>query len=117
MITLGWEEHSRGYPSDPQAAYARLLPDAELRLDALTANRWRAVPPGDWRAPRVKRCLSALLHLAIQAERSPALEGITGVSNDGYSESYAKVTLQDMAELERSEAAKWLSCTGLVSAL
>lgn len=115
VLTL--EDYQKLYPNDPAEAFDRLLPDAQLRMDVLTANRWRAVAEGDWREGRVDRCLAALLHLSIQGEQSPALAGITSVSNDGYSESYAKLTPQDMAERERGEAAKWLSCTGLVSAL
>lgn len=117
MITIDWETYSRLYPADPEDGFYRLLDDAELRMDTLTANRWRAVTEEDWRSKRVRRCFAEILHLSIGLEQNPAALGITSVSNDGYSESYAKVTPEETDKQARSAALKWLSGTGLVSAL
>jgi len=115
MITIDFDEYSRFYPADSQEDFARLLPDAELRMDVITANRWRAVGEADWRAGRVKRCLAEVLHVAIEADQSPAVAGATIVSNDKLTVHYAST--QQIEESTRSLAQKWLSQTGLISAL
>lgn len=117
MIPLDWEAYCLLYPSHSAEDFARFLPEAELRMDVLTANRWRGVPEGDWRAGRVKCCLAELISLCIKGKESAAGTGVTGISNDGYSESYALVTAEQWQENQRIEASKWLSGTGLVSAL
>lgn len=117
MIAIAWDQYKALYPSDTEEDFDRLLPDAEMRMDSLTANRWRQVEDGDWRASRVRRCLAAVLHMSIDAENNPAISGVTSISNDGYSESYARKTAYDAEEEIRRLGSLWLSCTGLVSAL
>lgn len=117
MIPLNWEAYRLLYPSHSAEDFARFLPEAELRMDVLTANRWRGVLDKDFRAARVRRCLAALVCLCVEGKESAAGTGVASTSNDGYSESYALVTAEQLQENQRIEAAKWLSGTGLVSVL
>lgn len=117
MIPLDLEAYRLLYPAHSAEDFARFLPEAELRMDVLTANRWRGVTEGDFRAARVRRCLAALISLCVEAKESAVGTGVASTSNDGYSESYALVTAEEWQENQRIEAAKWLSGTGLVSAL
>ncbi len=51
------------------------------------------------------------------AEESGQGRGVTSVSNDGYSETYAASSPEAVSEGLRSTAFQWLSGTGLMGAL
>lgn len=64
----------------------------------------------------LKDCICNVIDKLIQDEASGRGQGITSVSNDGYSESYANGTSADLLNDMSSSIKAWLSGTGLVGA-
>lgn len=100
-----------------EADFTRLLPLAVRRLEILTHQRAHALKEGDYRLSRMRDAICNLVsYLALQ-EKNPQSKGITSISNDGYSESYANVSAQVAETNLQSLCRCWLSGTGLMSAL
>ena len=92
------------------------LPSAEAYIDMITHNR--AESAAGYKAERVKQAVCAVIgEMAAQnAARSAEGARLTSVSNDGYTEHYAQTGADGDEALMRA-ARRWLSGTGLVSAL
>lgn len=95
------------------------LPSAEAYIDLITHDRARSAT--GYKAERVKRAVCAVIgEMAAQdASKSAGGARLQSVSNDGYTETYRTTsmgTAEDAYAL-RQMAMRWLSGTGLVSAL
>lgn len=95
-----------------------LLPSAVAYIESITANR--STTATGYKAERVKYAVCAVLR-EMAAQNAAKGEGgtrVVSVSNDGYSENYGAYAnaAQEEAAL-RSIAFRYLSGTGLVSAL
>lgn len=98
--------------------FDRLLPSGIAFVDAITANRARMA--AGYKAERVKNAVCAVItEMAAQnAARGAGGARVNTVSNDGYSESYGSANSAENEEKAlRSIAFRYLSGTGLVSAL
>ena len=94
------------------------LPSAEAYIDLITHNR--AEGATGYKAERVKKAVCAVLGEMAAQDAAKNAQGVrlTAISNDGYSESYgAAGNAASDGEQIRSVVHRWLSGTGLVSAL
>lgn len=94
-------------------------PSAEAYIDVLTHNR--AEQAEGYKRERVKQAACALINemCALDGARGASGARVASVSNDGYSESYTSGSASADGETAtlRQVAMRWLSGTGLVSAL
>ena len=95
------------------------LPSAEAYIDLITHNRAKSAT--GYKAERVERAVCAVIgELAAQdASKSAGGARLQSVSNDGYTETYRAASggTAEEAHAIRQTAMRWLSGTGLVSAL
>lgn len=94
------------------------LPSAEAYIDLITHNRAEAAI--GYKAERVKQAVCAVIGEMAAQDAAKNAQGVrlTAISNDGYSESYgAAGNVASEGQNIRSLAYRWLSETGLVSAL
>ena len=61
-------------------------------------------------------CIANVIDYKAELEKTPAGKGITSVSNDGYSESYAIANQSELGVEIKKNIKAWLSGTGLVGA-
>ncbi len=109
--------YSAAFRMVDEAEFARLLPQAVRKLDILTHRRARRLESGDYRLDQFRDAVCNLVNYLHTQEETGQGRGVTSISNDGYSESYAAAS-PDVAETNlRSVCACWLSGTGLMSAL
>lgn len=114
-----YEQYDALYPAKlTEDQFESYLPSAEAYIDLITHDR--AMSATGYKAERVERAVCAVIgemsaQAATQNEQGARL---TAVSNDGYSESYGAAGSADTEGAQlRSVAFRWLSGTGLVSAL
>ena len=107
-----------------QAYYGKITDEAEFNrlnyrvsgmLDAFTGRR--AEQAAGYKAARLNDCACALIDLLAELEQSAAGCGISSVSNDGYTETYAATNQEQVNAMLRSAAFQRLSGTGLMGAL
>jgi hypothetical protein len=95
------------------------LPSAEAYIDLITYNR--AANAAGYKAERVRQAVCAVIgEMAAQdATKNAGGARLTSVSNDGYTETYRAASggTAEEAYAIRQMAMRWLSGTGLVSAL
>lgn len=91
------------------------LPSAEAYIDLITHNR--AESATGYKAERVKQAVCAVIGEMAAQNAAKNAEGakLASVGNDGYTEHYAQSADGDEAVMRA--ARRWLSGTGLVSAL
>lgn len=78
--------------------------------------RWAAITENTFGYEQLKECICAVMHKLAADRKSGKGKGLSAVSNDGYSESYAVQTEEQLKyELWRLIRA-WLRGTGLVGA-
>lgn len=78
--------------------------------------RWDAITEDTYGYDVLQDCICNVIDKMVDDENSGRGKGLTSVSNDGYSETYA---ISDMADLRNdmsSSIKAWLSGTGLVGA-
>lgn len=116
-----FEDFAALYPAQAsnESMYDMYVPSAEAYIDVLTHNR--AETAAGYKQDRVKRAVCALI---VEMHACDSAKGVNGarvasVSNDGYSESYANASTSADGETTtlKQTAMRWLSGTGLVSAL
>lgn len=95
--------------------FDRLAANASRKLDVLTGRR--AASATGYKAEALKDAMCALVDYMHSVEESGQGQGVTSVSNDGYSETYAASTPEGVEHGMRSIAFQWLSGTGLMGAL
>lgn len=121
-----WGGYRAVYPDRlSKEEFDRAVGQAEAEIDLITAGRAENAP--GWAQEKIELAAYALVNeiagrAAAQAQTGAeeAAAQLVSVSNDGYSEHYEPVQVQaakwDATDL-RSIARRWLSGTGLVSAL
>lgn len=121
-LTVDWEDyHSRFANSDmTEDKFKNLTYQACSRVQRLCRPYvLKAVleNPDDYRNDRLKDAVCCVINAMHEHDKVGAGSGVTTVSNDGYSESYA-LSKQSDAEQELNRAAKeQLYGTGLMGAL
>lgn len=114
-----YDDYDTLYPMKlTEEQFDMYLPSAEAYIDLITHNR--AESATGYKAERVKKAVCAVLGEMAAQDAAKNAQGVrlTAISNDGYSESYGAAgnAASDGAQI-RSVAHRWLSGTGLVSAL
>jgi len=108
-----YEGYRLMYPDGlSEAEFGGVLARAEALADVWTAGR--AQQAQGWALEQLRMAIYALANEMHEREKNGG-GALIAVRNDGYSEEYAKE--KDGEEKLRAEAMKWLSGTGLVSAL
>ena len=87
---------------------------AARKIDIFTGQR--AAGAAGYKADAVRECECQLVDYLHAAEATAQGQGITSVSNDGYSESYQASTPELLEANLRAVAFAWLSGTGLMGA-
>ena len=113
MSYATWEYYSGSHTAvQTEQEFTRLSRVAARKIDIFTGQR--AAGAAGYKADAVRECeLVDYLHAA---EATAQGQGITSVSNDGYSESYQASTPELLEANLRAAAFAWLSGTGLMGA-
>lgn len=122
-----WEYYSSLFNEVNESTFNKLEPQAEQRLDIATHFRsseyvdsydeTTASPFQNKKYSSIKYAICVVVNKLQANSKSASGNGITSVSNNGYSETYA-VTTTDQANAEISSIiSNCLSGTGLCSAL
>lgn len=115
---ISFDDYEEIFPNRiSEDAFDALLPSASAYVDAITANRARSA--AGYKADRVKHAVCAVINemAAQNAARSESGAHITSVSNEGYTENYGNYSAANEESALRLAAFRYLSGTGLVSAL
>ena len=114
-----YDEYDTLYPNKLTGdEFDTYLPSAEAYIDLITHNR--AESATGYKAERVKQAVCAVIGEMAAQDAAKNAQGVrlTAISNDGYSESYGAAGNAASEGVQiRSIACRWLSGTGLVSAL
>lgn len=115
-----YDEYDTLYPNKLTGdEFDTYLPSAEAYIDLITHNR--AESATGYKAERVKQAVCAVIgEMAAQdAGRNASGARLQSVTNDGYTETYRTASGGTAEETYtiRQMAMRWLSGTGLVSAL
>lgn len=113
-------EYDTIYPSKlTEDEFDSYLPSAEAYIDTITHDRARTAT--GYKAERVKMAVCAVVGEMAAQEATKNREGarLQSVSNDGYTETYRTSSggTAEEAHALRQTAMRWLSGTGLMSAL
>ena len=95
--------------------FNRLADNASRKLDVLTGRR--AATATGYKAQALKDAVCNMVDYLHAVEQSGQGSGVSSVSNDGYSETYADSTPEAVEKSLRGIAFQWLSGTGLMGAL
>lgn len=109
--------YSAAFRTVDEAEFTRLLPQAVRKLDVLTHRRARPLQEGDYRLDQMRDAICNLINYLHTQEETGQGRGVTSISNDGYTESYAAASPEVAETNLRSVCACWLSGTGLMGAL
>lgn len=115
-----YEHYDALYPAKlTEDQFESYLPSAEEYIDTLTHDRARTAT--GYKAERVKMAVCAVVGemAAQEATKNPEGARLQSVSNDGYTETYRTSSggTAEEARALRQTAMRWLSGTGLMSAL
>lgn len=112
-----WGYYNSLYNTVDQAAFTRLEPTAEKQVKTVVGtHRWNSVTPDAFYYDQLRDCICMMVNKLASYEKSGAGAGLSGVSNDGYSENYVIQTQAQLDDELRSCVVRWLSGTGLVGA-
>ena len=114
---VSWGYYSSLFSKVSEDAFPKAVALAEKEVQSVIGPiRWALIAPDTFGFDQLKDCICKTIDRMTENEISGAGKGISSASNDGYSESYAIQTEDQMrTELHRSIRA-WLSGTGLVGA-
>lgn len=115
MAYIEWEWYNGHFPKLSEEGFRSKLPRAEMTIDTLTHGRSRTAE--GYKLEAVMACTANVINALAAQEETGAGTGVSSVSNDGYSESYANATAEQADADIRSVCLKWLSGTGLTGAL
>lgn len=113
---VDWEYYSSLYDNVPED-FNRMEKKAENEVCAVIGPiRWATITENTFGYKQLQDCICNVINRLIESKRSGVGKGVSSVSNDGYSKSYAIQTeTQEKEELHRL-IRLWLSGTGLVGA-
>lgn len=97
--------------------YSEVVQQATDLVDLFTRGRAENVAQESYKYKHIQQCECALCNKLHEQSESSVGAGVTSVSNDGYSESYAIATESDKQAELKATALNWLSGTGLMGVL
>ena len=112
MSYIDWGYYSSHFPKLTEEEFDAALAGAEVKVEIYTHFRSRTAT--GYKLEQVK---ANLINTMADQNSVGAGSGVTSTSNDGYSESYANVTKEQVEEELRSVCFQWLSGTGLMGCL
>lgn len=114
---VDWEYYSSLHDKVKEESFnkAEMLAEKEVKL-VIGWPRWESLDSTAFYYEQLKDCICNTIDKMVDVQNGAGGKGISSVSNDGYSESYAVQTeSQARAELQGCIRA-WLSYTGLAGA-
>ena len=127
MSYIDWEYYSSLFTEVPEEEFDRLCAKAAVKMNAYTHMRvknfvaaYNEEEATDWQKQvqeQIRYTLCELMNALYVQETSGMGNGISSVSNDGYSESYKVTTAQEREAQLTSVIRSGLSGTGLAGAL
>ena len=115
MSYIDWGYYSSHFPKLTEEEFDAALAGAEVKVEIYTHFRSRTAT--GYKLDQVKAAVANLINTMADQNSVGAGSGVTSTSNDGYSESYANVTKEQVEEELRSVCFQWLSGTGLMGCL
>lgn len=117
MAIVSWSDYNSLYSKVDQTEFSRYEALAEKEVKRVVgAIRWESIDENIFGYDVLKDCICNVIDKIAEDEKSGRGRGITSVSNDGYSETYALTSESDLRGEMRSAIRIWLSGTGLVGA-
>lgn len=117
MNIVTWDEYNSLYSKVSEADFSRYEALAEKEVKkVIGAIKWESINTETFGYDALKDCICNVIDKIYDDERNGRGRGLTSVSNDGYSESYALVNPSDLRGEMVSFIKSCLSGTGLVGA-
>lgn len=114
---VDWEYYNSLYGDVTEEDFARLEARAESEVCAVIGPiRWANITDQTFGYQQLRVCICRVINSMITNDRSGSGKGLSGASNDGYSESFAIQTESQMRDELQKLIKGWLSGTGLVGA-
>lgn len=114
---VNWEYYSSLYGTVTEDDFKKAEARAEREVRAVVGPiRWAAITENTFGYEQLKDCICNAIDKMAADDKSGAGKGVSSVSNDGYSESYAVQTEEELRSELHSSIRAWLSGTGLVGA-
>ena len=117
MAIVKWDDYNSLFSKISNADFERYETLAEKEVKrVIGAIRWASITEDTFGYDVLKDCICNVMDKIWDDEHSGKGKGITSVSNDGYSETYALTQESDLRNEMASSIKAWLSGTGLVGA-
>ena len=117
MAIVSWSDYNSLYSKIKQEDFPRYEALAEKEVKKVIGPiRWETINEDTFGYDALKDCICNVMDKIVDDEQSGRGRGVTSVSNDGYSESYALSSEADLRNEMSSAIKGWLSGTGLVGA-
>lgn len=112
-----WELYSSLYPSSDPETFAKYRQAAEDAVESVIGPiRYAQITEKTFGYEKLQKCICRVIDQLKDNDSSGKGRGVTSVSNDGYSESYAVQTLDQVQNELYDMIVTCLSGTGLVGA-
>lgn len=117
MSIVNWEYYSSLFSTISEENFEKAESLAEKEVQRVVgAVKWAHISPETFGYEQLKDCICKVMDKVANDERSGLGKGLSSVSNDGYSESYAITGSSELQEELARSIRVWLSGTGLVGA-
>lgn len=114
---LTWEQYSSLHSKVTQDEFTKAEEKAEHEVKQVIGPiRFATITTSTFGYDSLQECIANVIDRQVDDAKSNAGKGITSISNDGYSESYAITKKSEAAEELKEDIRAWLSGTGLVVA-
>lgn len=112
-----WEYYSSLFSKVSKEDFEKAEKKAELEVcNVIGPIRWANITVDTFGYEQLQNCICKVMDKMAEDVKSGKGKGISSASNDGYSESYAIQTEEQLREELRRSIRAWLSGTGLVGA-
>ena len=117
MSHVTWEYYSSLYDKIREEDFDKAEKKAEKEICAVIGPiRWATITADTFGFEQLQDCICNVMDKMAEDSLIGKRRGLSAVSNDGYSESYAVQTEEQLRNELRSSIRAWLSGTGLVGA-
>lgn len=115
MVT--WEEYCSLHHIVKETEFdqAEALAEREVQ-QVIGLIRWKNINQDTLGYQQLQECICNVMDKVAEDDKSAKGQGVSSVSNDGYSESYVIQTAEQLRGELQSSIRAWLSGTGLVGA-
>lgn len=114
---VSWEYYNSLYSDIKQSEFAAKEKEAEAEIRSVIGYvKWQEITPLTYGIDALKECICKLMHEREALTKSGQGKGLASVTNDGYSETFAIKTREEINKEMASLIKIWLSGTGLIGA-